>query len=203
MAIISEKYIKKLLDDYIKSDVGREKIRQYKWDVFHGKKEGGRGMLTKDDMYQYMFEIEQMFFEAVCEVIPSFRNSYESVHAEADTFGDEGVYVHISVDEEALHRSSLHYMREDKDAEPGNRLSIGHGEGVYDIIGLFTHGYTISGKRPYGFWVRDGLNGQEPLKRIGALMHRDPNPFLKVLVDEINREYRGICTATLDERYRR
>ena len=196
MGVIPEAYIKQLLKDYIESDAGKEKILQFKKDVFEGKKDGA-GILTKDEMYQYLFDIKNMFWEAVKNEIPSFERSYDNIHAEADYFDDSGIHAVISVDEEALGRASLHYMNKNEYKESG-KLSIGRGEGVEDIIALFTHGYTITGRRPYGFWVRDG---GESMERVGALMHRDPNPFLKILVETINREYKGVCSATVDSNY--
>lgn len=197
MAIISESYINRLLRDYIKSDAGQEKISQFKKDVFDGVKSGGKGLLTKDDLYQYLFDIKTMFWEAVKNEIPSFERSYDEIHAESDYYDDGGVYARISVDENALYRSSLHYMNKSEFNRSGG-LTIDSGEGVDDIVALFTHGYTITGRRPFGFWVHEG---GESMSRIGALMHRDPNPFLKILVAEINKEYAGVCKATLDEEY--
>ena len=196
MSVIPEAYIKKLVSDYIKSDNGREKITQFRKDVFDGKKSGG-GLLTREDMYQYLYEIKNMFWESVKNEIPSFERSFDNIHADADYFDENGIHAVISVDDEALRRASLHYMNKRERNESGD-LTIGHGGGVEDIIALFTHGYTITGRRPYGFWVHDG---GESMGRIGALTHRDPNPFMNILIAEINREFQGVCTATLDDKY--
>jgi len=40
------------------------------------------------------------------------------------------------------------------------------------------------------------------MTRIGARMHRDPNPFLADFVDRLNTEYEGRCTVTLNDKYR-
>ena len=78
-----------------------------------------------------------------------------------------------------------------------SNLSIGRGEGVNDILALFTHGYTLN-KRPYGFWVRNGGNS---MTRIGALMHREPNLFLSEFVQRMNEEYIGQCVLALNDKY--
>ena len=198
MATVSAKYIKTKLHEYLESDAGKKKIQQYKWDVFNGKAVGDDGMLTKSDMYDYLFEIKELFYEGVTAVIPSFNRSFNEINAESDYIIDGGVHASVSVNESALHRSSLHYMNQ-KTYENTGSLTISHGEGVDDILALFTHGYSLS-RRPYGFWVK---SGGKSMVRIGALMHRDPNPFLAVIVNQINEKYRGICEATLDDKYKR
>ena len=116
-----------------------------------------------------------------------------------DSIEEDGrVKASIVVDESSLRRASLHYMKQSDE-----RLMVKRGEGINDILALFTHGYTINGRRPYGFWVRDNLAAElgNPLTRIGALMHRDPNPFLTEFVNEMNTEYSGICEVTLNAKY--
>ena len=150
---------------------------------------GGGGILTKEQALEIARDICEEVRKAVREVIHSFRVS--AIQAHFDGIDERGfLRANISVDEDALYRASLHHMNRD--------LTISHGEGVNDIIALFTHGYSLS-KRPYGFWVR---NGGRSMNRIGARMHRDPNPFLQDLVNRLNAEYDGRCTVTLNNKYR-
>ena len=194
LSFISEKYIMQLLSEYAESEPGKKKILSIRRDIFNGNKRG-KGGITRDRAEQILNEISDKFVNTVITVIHSFRgDGVHSVIGEMDINGR--VHADITVDEDALHRESLHYMNKN--------LSIGHGEGVNDILALFTHGYTISGRRPYGFWVRDGVSSENnsSLTRIGALMHRDPNPFLSNFVDKMNNEYSGLCNITLNEKYK-
>lgn len=193
MGVISEEYIMKLLGQYAKSDAGKARIKQFRKDAFNGFGGKGSGYLSREDVEKILTEITDKFISAVISVIPSFRYAGGRTVGEID---DEGrVKASIMVDEESLSRESLHYMNKN--------LTIGRGEGVHDILALFTHGYTITGRRPYGFWVRDNLTAElgNPLTRVGALMHRDPNPFLTEFVNEMNTEYSGICEVTLNAKY--
>lgn len=189
MGVISEAYIMRRLNDFIKTDAGKAKIAQVRKDLVGKSLGGGSGALSKDMAQEIINKICEEFKVVVREVIQSFR--VDAIHANVEGFDGEGfLRANISVDEDALRRASLHYMNKD--------LTIGHGEGVDDILALFTHGYKLS-KRPYGFWVHDGGNS---MTRIGARMQRDPNPFLADFVDRLNAEYEGRCTVTLNDKYR-
>ena len=178
MGVISEEYIMRRLKEYVK-------------DAYYSNAPAGTGSAptSKAHIEAMLQEICDKFIAVVKDVIPSFRGS--GVHAFINSGADDKgtVRASISVDEDALQRESLHYMNKD--------LSIGHGEGVRDILALFTHGYTLS-KRPYGFWVKDGGLSME---RIGARIHREPNPFLSDFVQRMNAEYAGRCVLTLNNKY--
>lgn len=193
MAAFPAQYIRQKVQEYLSSSDGQALIRKYQWDVFEGKKAAQEGMLTRADTREYLTEIKEIFWNGVSEVIQSFSRNIADIYAEIGEREGGGIKASISVNKEALHRSSLHYMRQSSDGA----TSIGHGDGIDDILALFTHGYTL-GSRPYGFWVRE--NG-DSMTRIGAKMHRDPNPFMQNIVNEINTKYSGICTATLDDKY--
>lgn len=189
MGVISEAYIMRRLNDFLKTDAGKAKIAQARKYLTGKTLGGGAGALSKDMAQEIINKICEQFKVVVREVIQSFR--VDAIHANVEGFDSEGfLRANISVDEDALRRASLHHMNKD--------LTIGHGEGVEDILALFTHGYQLS-KRPYGFWVRNGGNS---MTRIGARMHRDPNPFLADFVDRLNTEYEGRCTVTLNDKYR-
>ena len=193
MSIISEAYMMRRLNEYLKSDAGKAKVSQIRRDAFDANKP--IGALTRERVERILNEVADEFVSTVITVINSFR--YDGVHTIIDGMDDEAcVKAKIVVDEDALQRESLHYVNE--------RMGISHGEGVRDILALFTHGYKITSRRPYGFWVRDNVMAEigNPLTRIGALMHRDPNPFLAEFVERMNAEYGGICNITLNDRYK-
>ena len=188
MGVISENYIMQRLQQYVNSEAGRAKIAQHRRDVYYGNASAGASSLTRSRVTAILQEIRDEFISTVISVIPSFRgDSVVAVSGEMDAQGY--VDASITVDEDALRRESLHYMNKD--------LSIGHGEGVDDILALFTHGYTLN-KRPYGFWVHPGGNS---MTRIGARMHREPNLFLTEFVERKNAEYAGQCVLALDNKY--
>ena len=189
MGVISEAYIMRRLNEFAKSDAGKTIIAQFRKDLAGKGLGGGAGVLSKDKAQEIIQEICEEFKAVVLEVIKSFR--VDAIHAKVEDFDEQGcLRANISVDAEALQRASLHRMNKD--------LTIGHGEGVEDILALFTHGYSLS-KRPYGFWVHNGGNS---MSRIGARMHRDSNPFLTDFVNRLNAEYAGRCTVTLNDKYR-
>ena len=188
MGVISEAYAMRRLNEFLKTDAGKAKITQIRKDLMK-KGIGGGGILTKEQAFEIARAICEDVRKAVREVIHSFRvTSIQTNFAGTDERGF--LRANISVDEDALYRASLHHMNRD--------LTISHGEGVDDIIALFTHGYSIS-KRPYGFWVR---SGGRSMTRIGARMHRDSNPFLQDLVNRLNAEYDGRCAVTLNNKYK-
>ena len=189
MGVISEDYIMSRLYKFVNSEAGRAKIAKHNRDVYYGNAPAGAGSLTRSRVAAILQSIRDEFISVVLGVIPSFRaGSVVALEGEMDPQGWQ-VEAKLTIDENALHRESLHYMNKD--------LSIGHGEGVHDILALFTHGYTLN-KRPYGFWVRSGGTSMD---RIGARMHREPNPFLTEFVQRMNAEYAGQCVLTLNDKY--
>ena len=187
MGIISEEYIMRRLREFVNSEAGRAKIAQYRRDVYFGNATSNSG-LTRSMVFTILQEIREEFISTVLTVIPSFKG--EGVFTISGEMDDKGqVEASVVVDDDVLRRESIHYMNAD--------LSIGHGEGVSDILALFTHGYTLN-KRPYGFWVRDGGTS---MTRIGARMHREPNSFLTQFVERMNTRYAGKCVLNLDDKY--
>lgn len=192
MGVISEKYIMQRLKAFLRTDAGKAVVAKCRQDAYDGLSDIGG--ISREDVNDILLDIKLEFIEAVKNVIPSFRG--ECVHVSTSQMDKSGrIKASISVDDEALRRESLHYMNRD--------LTVGHGGGINDILALFTHGYTLT-KRPYGFWVRDDAHASAtgtPLVRIGALMHRDPNPFLSKFVELMNYKYADICEITLNDRY--
>ena len=188
MSVISEEYIMRRLYKYVNSKAGRAKLAQRRRDIYYNSSFSSPGVMTRSRVAAILQDIRDEFIDTVIEIIPSFRAG--GVTAVAGDIDEQG-YVEASllIDEGSLHRESLHYMN--------SNLSIGRGEGVNDILALFTHGYTLN-KRPYGFWVRNGGNS---MTRIGALMHREPNLFLSEFVQRMNEEYIGQCVLALNDKY--
>lgn len=181
MSMISEDYIKRLVRQYVTNNQSKI-VQQHQKNVEKKRRAEAEEILR---------DVRKRFVDAVLTVVSSFQSdSVSATFKESDTRGC--LRASITVDENALRRESLHYMNQN--------LSIGHGEGVNDILALFTHGYTLKNGRPYGFWVR---SGGDSMDRIGARMHRDPNPFLINLVEQLNAEYEGRCALTLNSKYQR
>lgn len=189
--MISENYINRLLLKYMTTAEGKERVEKYTGQVI------SKGF-AQTDVNTRLAEIATRLYEAISAKIPSFARSRDSIQVTAPRYRkNQGMEAKISVDEDALHRESLHYMNRQEYMRSGS-LKISAGRGVYDIVGLFTHGYEVRGKRPYGFWVHEGGDSEE---RIGARMRRDPDPFLRELTDKLNSEYAGVCEITLSDNY--
>ena len=176
MSVVSEEYIMQLLNKYIMTGAGNKKIAKI-WPE-----------LSRRSAHKIARDICEKFKNVIREVIDSFR--LDAIHVKMKGIDSSGrLRASIMIDEDAMRRESLHQINKD--------LSIRRGEGVQDILALFTHGYTLR-KRPYGFWVRSGGNS---IARIGARVHRDSNPFLINFVNQLNTEYAGRCVVTLDDKY--
>ena len=189
MGVISEDYIMARLYKFINSEAGKAKLAKHNKDVYYGNAPAGAGSMTRSRVAAILQYIRDELISVILGIIPSFRaSSIVALEGEMDPQGWQ-VEAKLVVNEDALRRESLHYMNKD--------LSIAHGEGVRDILALFTHGYTLS-NRPYGFWVR---SGGASMNRIGARMHREPNLFLTEFVQKMNAEYAGRCVLTLNDKY--
>lgn len=190
MGVLSEEYIMKKLTKYMTTASGKERVSKYRQDAF----KHGNSFLSEKSITKTSEEIRDELADVILRTVHSFNIGAITVDVgEMDRAGQ--VYVSINIDEDALRRESLHYMNKN--------LSIGHGDGIDDILALFTHGYTLS-KRPYGFWVRDNVTADalgQPMDRIGAMVHRDPNPFLSELVAGLNARYGNLCEITLNDKY--
>lgn len=194
--MITEQYIMERLREYAKTPEGTAQVEG----LYKRQAENGtfRGKGIRAQVKSYLAEIASKLYEAISETIPSFSRSRDSIHATIQKSDDSGIAAQITIDEDALHRESLHYMNRQTYANT-SKLKISAGSGVYDIVGLFAHGYSIKGRRPYGFWVHAGGESEE---RVGARMKRDPDPFLERLVERLNTDYGDICEITLNEKYK-
>lgn len=189
MGVLSETYIMRRLGEFARSDAGKNKISKFRKEHLGDGHGNGSGALSNEKIQKIIFDICDEFKTLVRGVISSFR--IDAIHVKTHGFDDQGRFkAGIVIDEDALRRESLHYMNKD--------MSIGHGDGVDDILALFTHGYSLD-KRPFGMWVHDGGNS---MTRIGARMHRDPDPFLTDFVNRLNAEYADDCVVTLNDKYK-
>lgn len=195
MGVLSQEYIMQRLTEYMNSKAGKDRLADLRKKGMTTATGLGSGAMSNQQIKTVANAIADAFASAVIEVIMSFRS--EKVHvvtAQPDAQGK--VRVSIVVDEDGLRRESLHYMNKNG--------TLAHGGGVNDILALFTHGYTISSRRPYGFWVRDGVYAKatgNSMTRIGALMHRESNPFLSNFVTRMQAEYGDVCEVTLNNKY--
>ena len=128
-------------------------------------------------------EIRAMAEELKDQVIEAYLGAV-SIGAQFDTstvsVGDyssnkEQASIKISFDGSGLYRPSLYSEK--------------YPDGVYDIFGLLTHGYTAKGE-VYGLW-RD--------KRIASLHKRPPSNFLKMVADEFENTHAGVQVILPDE----
>lgn len=107
--------------------------------------------------------------------------------------------INLSISEKHLYRPSLH--------KEGSRNEY-TGEGIKDIIALITSGYKTNG-RVYGYWVdwsytrgyerkfgtrrvHSGEDMGEKSVLISNKVRREPNPFIKRIVEEFNEKYTTI-----------
>lgn len=173
--MLNEKDILNLLQEYVRVPENRKWLEKH-----HGVDIG----INTD----VLLEIKQELEAAITTVLPNFNMS--SVRCVRDTQVGGVAKYSIVIDITSLRRESLHYTTKE-----GKRVQ---GEGIDDILALFTHGYTLKHRVPYGIW--DKSDGSS--MRIKALPHRDPNPFLQDLCKELNAKYHDVCEITLNDDYK-
>lgn len=131
--------------------------------------------------------IQQELANEILIVLPNFNVNAITYVKEIDVH-KEARYS-VIIDSAALRRESLY-----RTLKNGNRIQ---GEGIDDILSLFSHGYTLKHRAPYGTWERS--DGSSIV--VGALSHRNPNPFLQNLCKRLNAKYGDSCTITLNDDY--
>lgn len=173
--MLSEKDILNLLQEYVRTPEAKKWLSSQ-----YGVTIGGFDSVVND--------IKQELIAAITAVLPNFNTS--AIHCLREDRDEKNSRYSIVIDMAALRRESLYYT-----TAAGNRVQ---GEGIDDILALFTHGYTLKHRTPYGIWDRsDGTS-----VRIPALRHRDANPFLQELCKKLNVKYRDICVITLNDDYK-
>ena len=174
----SAKDINALLEEYIRSPEGKRFLHEHNYGTHLTR-------LKKTQYAPILQEIREAFISAVLKVLPNFRESGVSI-----TLQRSGNWAYITIDPTALRRESLYW-------ESADGTKAGQGAGIDDILALFTHGYTLSHRAPYGVWDRsDGTS-----VKTAALHHRDPNPFLQNLLLYLEAKYGNVCSFVLHEDY--
>lgn len=172
--MITENYLNSLLKKYISTPQGKTSIKQAQKDAFNGKSPS-KGLLSKTEMIAIANELREILFKRIITVIPSFDVNGIIITPPFE-FSSEFYKVYINFTEDSLKRESLWN---------GTGRT---GDGVYDIIGLYTKGYTTS-DYVYGWWdghdtpfmVRShSLNGQPGL---------EANDFIAQAIREFNQKY--------------
>ena len=172
--MLNENDILDLLEEYVRDPKNRQWLLQRQ-----GVEIGGNADVA--------LAVRRALISAIRSVLPGFK--VDGIRVVRNARAESGDQIDIVIDEAALHRESLYYFKD------GVRKQ---GEGINDILALFTHGYDLSHRVPYGYWKKH--TGETV--RIGALAHRDANPFLQNLCDQLNVKYAGICTIELNNDYK-
>lgn len=184
--MLTQSRIMELLRDYLHSAEGQKYQKRNHIEI----KDKGGSKQSNREIQDVLEQIKYKFIAAVQSRIPSLSANF--VHANIiRREPGKGAYATITVDNNGLHRNSLFNV----DKSSGETSFTG--EGVRDILSLFTHGYTIRSARPYGYWVQPSGEWW----RVGALMDRAADPFLQNLVDDLNAKYKGRCVVTLNQDY--
>ena len=174
----SAKDINAILEEYIRTPEGRRFLHQSGYSTHDTE-------LSKEQYAPILQEIRDAFISAVLKVLPNFRVDCVSIEIPR-----KSKWAYITIDPAALRRESLYWQSAD-----GTR--VGQGAGIDDILALFTHGYTLSHRAPYGVWEKsDGTS-----VRTSALSHRDPNPFLENLLAYLVAKYGSTCSIVLHGDY--
>ena len=131
-----------------------------------------------EEMTQKGEELRGELCNAILRVIPSFDVSAIQVIPPAKSINDSYT-VKIVFPDEALQRKSLW--------TGGDGKHMGYtGEGVYDLIGLFTNGYTAN-RRVFGYWVGHGND-----RYYGSKVHREPSSFISETIRNFTSRYPNI-----------
>ena len=174
--MLTDKYIRELIEDYSKTPEGKKQIKS-----LIPRRKFIAEYESDDESDRRRIEVmckdmRNILYNHIKEVIPSFKISdiiigkikYEGVNATVD----------IKFNQDALKRKSLYEQK--------------YPEGVHDIVRLFISGYS-AGDNVYGVW-----HG----KRIASLKDRAPNDFMQRAINEFNIKYGDCAVADLDEQYK-
>ena len=120
--------------------------------------------------------------DAISHIIPSFNvNAVKVLKPEKDYEDSYTVKIHFS--DEILKRKSLWtgYSRQFPDK---NGRYMGYtGDGVYDLLGLYTSGYTAK-HQVYGYWV-----GHENDAYYASRTHLKANAFISDVINAFMAEH--------------
>ena len=148
-------------------------------------KEITKGALQKRGLTLTGYSVEEMqamadnlcnsLCKAISDVIPSFNVSAVEVLPPVKDY-DDSYTVKIHFPDEILKRKSLW--------TGGKGRYMGYtGEGVYDLISLYTAGYTAK-KRVYGYWVGHSNNSYS-----ASRTYLDANAFISIAINAFMAEH--------------
>lgn len=157
--MLSESGINKMLQNWINSAQGQK--------YFQSK---GFTNYDKETQYRIALELQNDLLRAMEQLVIGFNSSPVISDVSNNC-------VRITFPSESLFRPSL----ERKDGKST-------GSDVYDIIGLFTQGWSYSKeKRPFGYWV-----GKEGLGIIGARSSQKGNPIISKTIENFKSKYPNV-----------
>lgn len=159
------------------------------------------GGFSQSEIIDIANELRQMiidgYYEAITEDRKDASPSIEEFFVGNPIKRANGSWqINLSISESHLYRPSLH--------KEGSRVEY-TGEGINDIIALITSGYKTRG-RVYGYWVdwsyTRGYQRKAGLRRvhrgedmgeksvlISNKVRREPNPFVKRVIERFNDKY--------------
>lgn len=170
--MISESYIKNLVDKWAASPEGKAKI----------KKETGMDYDPKFGTTQakaYGRQMQQILFAYINPIIKSISIN-DIVVGEPTVGKDSLMRIQISFRDGSLHRKSL------------NPRS----DGLNNIVLLFTKGYHAS-KRIRGIWTTSKGDIE-----VWSRQSREPNDFLQRAISDFNTSANGVAVAELENEYK-
>lgn len=148
---------------------------------------------------EYVKKVANELRSAIKVAIKSIKSTYPRAHKYAfQNFDFEGVTIgdidrdkdgkcttYINFSDASLYRYSLFAKGDDDDYYDDDDGGGGHytGEGIDDIIGLFSKGYNAS-RAVKGYW-----EGHKRLGVITSRVHRKANPFIHYAITAFNSKY--------------
>lgn len=164
---MSEAYVDGLIKKWMKSADGKAELKK------RGITSTGYSIVQMKTIGE---ELKNMLCNAIIDVgIKSFASDLVQVDVPVGT-SDSTYTVHINFPDEILKRKSLWVG--------GNGKYSGYtGDGVFDIVGIFTNGYRASGQ-VLGYWVGHANNPYT-----GSRVYREPNSFISKTINTFKAKY--------------
>ena len=164
---LSEAYVDGLIKKWMKSSDGKAELKK------RGITTTGYSIVQMKAMGE---ELSNMLCNAIINVgIKSFASNFVRVDSPMSA-SDSTYTVQINFPDEILKRKSLWVG--------GNGRYSGYvGDGLYDVIGLFTNGYRAGGQ-VWGYWV-----GHENNPYTGSRVYRAPNSFISKTINAFKAKY--------------
>lgn len=187
--MMTEKDILDMLKDYIDSPQGKSDLKSSGFNI---------SGYSEQEMKQIALELRNAIIEAYLSLVKDQGKYFDtnSVKVNSPREQSDGTWkLSVSFPDKVLFRRSL-YSDSPKKGKGATsvKTSTGTGyftgSGVYDIIGLFTQGYSAS-RSVYGTWwdnqYDDGDRGN--LGLIRSLRHRSSNDFVSRTIEAFKLKY--------------